>query len=134
MDPMTMMAIASTATKMLGGGEGGFGQPLPSPQLGGPRLPEFGGGPKTSLPAMTQLQRTLPEYFVKGSTPQAEPQENFLQSFENFLQSFLGNLDSNLQRPSMGLGLGLLGQASPYLPYAGLLAMGLLDPKKLGGQ
>jgi hypothetical protein len=110
-----------------GGGGGTFGQPLPSPQLGGPRLPEFGGGPKTSLPAMTQLQRTLPEYFVKGSTPQAEPQENFLQSF-------LGNLDSNLQRPSMGLGLGLLGQASPYLPYAGLLAMGLLDPKKLGGQ
>jgi hypothetical protein len=127
MDPMTMMAIASTATKMLGGGEGGFGQPLPSPQLGGPRLPEFGGGPKTSLPAMTQLQRTLPEYFVKGSTPQAEPQENFMQSF-------LGNLDNNLQRPSMGLGLGLLGQASPYLPYAGLLAMGLLDPKTLGGQ
>jgi hypothetical protein len=47
---------------------------------------------------------------------------------------FFGNLDGNLQSPSKQLGLGLLGQVNPYLPYAGLLAMGLLGPNKFGSK
>jgi len=38
---------------------------------------------------------------------------------------FFGNLDQNLQSPSKVIGLGLLNQIHPALPYAGLLGMGM---------
>lgn len=183
-------AAASAVIGSMSGG-GGFGQPAPTPQLGGQGLPKLGDGPTqgTSHSSMELLagnrfpQHTMQHILASrngsivpqspgyglGQTPtqqspgvnlndifgvEGEPPHPVLdiasqslkqsslddiddgksESKPNFLESIFGNLDANLQRPSMGLGLGLLNQISPIAPYAGLLAMGLLDPKKLGGR
>ncbi|MEM6817205.1 MAG: hypothetical protein AAF578_00305 [Pseudomonadota bacterium] len=62
-------------------------------------------------------------------TPEAAPGDSPMSGFG----SFFSNLDSNLQRPSMQLGLGLLGQASNngVLPLAALAGMGLLGQNKV---
>ena len=103
-------------------------QPGPTPGVGNDTENLFMDTPPA--PTVGDLTQGLPDWFVQGSTPKPDTTADE----QNPIEAIFGNLDSNLQSPSKQLGLGLLGQINPNLPYAGLLAMGLLGPNKFGSR
>ena len=165
MGPATMMAIASLGGKMIGGGgqfgsiappfQAGLSPGLLNPMsYEQPALFRDNGLPTSGLDLFNSLQQASPEP-APIATPTEIPlggvnpvddalKQSSLADIDNGIaendpqnpfSQFFGNLDSNLQSPSKQLGLGLLGQLNPNLPYAGLLAMGLLGKNKIfGGQ
>ena len=141
MDPVTLMALASTASGMFGGKQ--LGDMAPAPNLG-TTSPFTGMFPEMNNPysGMSLLENLQQSGFggaltKLGQPPVDEVPEEVQQDPLNLpgkesspFKDFMGGLDKGLQSPSQLLGLGLLSQLTDGHPAAGiggLLAMGLLN-------
>lgn len=144
MDPMTAMMLASVGMDALGVGsppQVGAAPPPPQPQgQGGLLFNRPSDDLADRLAALNQPVGNEVQKAMAGSTNANVGPTKLAALSQNAqpeaagpsgLGAFFGNLDSNLQRPSMQLGLGLLGRAHPAAPYLGLLAQGLYGDNKV---
>jgi len=143
MDPVTMTALASIFGTAAGGKQlGGVAPPFQAGAMGMDQDEDILAKiRRMSQPTPVMGVNNFP-FGMNDSEPAAgpnpepvgPPDELGKKPIWGRLGGIFGNLDSNLASPSKQLGIGLLGELSPYGALAGLAAAGLLGPNKVFGK